>query len=70
MGQKALFSKEPKRGYKRLFFICLRQVSNERIQTNIILIPLCSQNIIDNENPYFVTLFFWKMQNEAVWLLW
>jgi hypothetical protein len=44
------------------------QVSNERIQTTII--PSCSQNIIDNENPDFVTLFFWKMQNETVWLLW
>jgi hypothetical protein len=57
MGQKPLFSKKSKRGYKRLFCICLRQVSNEGIQTRIIHIPLCSQEIIDNANPNFLLLF-------------
>jgi hypothetical protein len=36
MGQKTLFSQKSKRGYKRLFFICFRQVSIEQIQTSII----------------------------------
>jgi hypothetical protein len=62
MGQKTIFSKKSKRGYKRLFFICLRQMSNERIQTSIIHIPPCSQKIIDNENPDFFTLFVLKMR--------
>ena len=57
MGQKPLFCKESKRGYKRLIFICLRQVFNERIQTSIIHIPPCSQKAIDNENPDFFTFF-------------
>jgi hypothetical protein len=68
MGQKTLFSKKSKRGYKRLFFICLRQVSNEWIQTSIIHIAPCSQEIIDNENPIF--LHFLKMRDEVVWLPW
>jgi hypothetical protein len=33
------------------FFICFRQVSIEQIQTSIIHIAPCSQEIIDNENP-------------------
>ena len=57
MGQKTLFSKKSKRGYKRLCLICLRQVSNERIQTSIIHIPPCSREIIDNENPNFLRFF-------------
>ena len=56
--KKTLFSKNSKRGYKRLFFICLRQVSNEWIQTSIIHIPPCSQKIIDNEIPDIFTGFF------------
>jgi hypothetical protein len=54
--------------YKRLFFICFRQVSIEQIQTSIIHIAPCSQEIhvIDNENPSFFTFIFWKMRNEAV----
>ena len=68
--KKQFFSKKSKRGYKRLFFICFRQMSNERIQTSIIHIPPCSQKIIDNENPDFFTLFVLKMRNEAIWLLW
>ena len=55
--------------YKRLFFICFRQVSIEKIQTSIIHIVPCSQEIIDNENPIFLR-FFWKMRNEAVRLPW
>jgi hypothetical protein len=51
--QKTLFSQKSKRGYKRLFLICFRQVSIEQIQTSIIHIPHCSQEIIDNENPHF-----------------
>jgi hypothetical protein len=58
MGQKTLFSKISKRGYKRLFFICLRQVSIEQIQTSIIHIAPCSQEMIDNENPICLSLFF------------
>ena len=54
---KKMFSKKSKRGYKRLFFICFRQVSIERIQTRIIHIPPCSQKIIDNENPNFLRFF-------------
>jgi hypothetical protein len=57
MGQKKLFSQKSKRGYKRLFFICLRQVSYEGIQTSIIHIPPCSQKIIDNENADFLRFF-------------
>jgi hypothetical protein len=57
MGQKKLFSQKSKRGYKRLFFICFRQVSIEQIQTSIIHIPHCSQEIIDNENPIFLHFF-------------
>ena len=49
MGQKTLFSQKSKRGYKRLFFICFREMSIERIQISIIHIPPCSQEIIDNE---------------------
>ena len=59
MGQKTLFSKKSKRGYKQLFLMCLRQVSNKGIHTSIIHIPPCSQKIIDNENPDF--LRFLKM---------
>ena len=44
MGQKTLFPKNLKEATK-----CLRQVSNEQIQTSIIHIPPCSQKIIDNE---------------------
>jgi len=58
MGQKTFISKKSKRGYKRLFLLCLRQVAIERIQTSIIHIPPCSQKIIDNENPDFFTFFF------------
>jgi hypothetical protein len=58
MGQKTLFSKKSKRGYKRLFFICFRQESIERIQTSLIHLPPCSQEIIDNENPIFFGGFF------------
>jgi hypothetical protein len=57
MGQKTLFSKISKRGYKRLFFLCFRQVSIEQIQTSIIHIAPCSQKMIDNENPFFLILF-------------
>ena len=42
---------------QRLFLICLRQVSNEGIQTSIIHIPPCSQKIIDNENPDFLRVW-------------
>ena len=56
-GSKKPFSKKSKRGYKRSFFICFRQVSIERIQTRIIHIPPCSQKIIDNENPIFLRFF-------------
>jgi hypothetical protein len=66
MGQKTLFSKKSKRGYKRLFVICFIQVSIERIQTSIIHIPPCSQEIIDNENPNFLGFF----EDEAAWLPW
>ena len=37
--------------YKRLLFICFRQVSIEQIQTSIIHLAPCSHEIIDNENP-------------------
>ena len=56
--KKPLLSKKSKRGYKRLFFICLRHVSNERIQTSIIHIPPCSQKIIDNQKPSFFSHFY------------
>ena len=58
MGQKTLFSKKNKRGYKRLFCICFRQVSIEQIQTSIIHIAPCSQEIIDNEHPIFLRFCF------------
>ena len=71
MGQKKTFPKKSKRGYKRLFLICLRQVSYEGIQTSIIHLAPCSQEKIDNENPIFLRFcFFWKMRNEAVRLPW
>ena len=57
MGQKKLFPKKSKRGYKRLFLICLRQVSYEGLQTSIIHIPPCSQKIIYNENGDFLRFF-------------
>ena len=62
MGQKPLFSKKSKRGYKRLFFICLRQASNKRLQTSIILIAPCSQEIIDHENLVFIYVFFFRYE--------
>jgi membrane protein YqaA with SNARE-associated domain len=58
MGQKTLYFKISKRGYKRLFVICFRQVSIQRIQSSIIHIPPCSQEKIDNENPIFFAFFF------------
>ena len=60
MGQNTLFSKISKRGYKRLFFICFRQVSIKQIQTSIIHLAPCSQEIhvIDNENPIFLRFVF------------
>jgi hypothetical protein len=57
MGQKTLFSKKNKRGYKRLFCICFRQVSIEQIQTSLIHIAPCSQEIIDNENADCLRFF-------------
>ena len=54
MGLKTLFSEKSKRGYKQLFVIYLRQVSNEGIQTSIIHTPPCSQKLIDHENPDFL----------------
>ena len=61
MGQKTLFSpKKSKRGYKQLLLICFRQKSIERIQTSIIHILPCLQeiqNVIDNENPNFLHFF-------------
>ena len=57
MGQKTLYFKISKRGYKRLFVICFRQVSIQRIQTSIIHIAPCSREIIDNENPIFWRFF-------------
>ena len=54
MGQKTLYFKKSKRGYKRLFFICFRQVSIEWIQTSIIHIPPCSQEIKNNEYSNFL----------------
>ena len=51
------FPKILKEATSDYFFICLRQVSNEGIQTRIIHIPLCSQEIIDNANPNFLLLF-------------
>jgi hypothetical protein len=68
MGLKTLFSEKSKRGYKQLFVIYLRQVSNEGIQTSIIHIPHRSQVIIDNENLFFYD--FLKMRTVAVWLPW
>ena len=68
MGQKTLLPQKSKRGYKRLFFICFRHVSIQRIQASIIHIAPCSQEIIYNENPIFCV--FLKMRNEAVWLPW
>ena len=44
--------------YKRLFFICFRQVSIEQIQTSIIHLAPCSQEIIDNENPIFLRFVY------------
>jgi hypothetical protein len=58
MGQKTPLSKKSKRGYKRLLFILLRQVSNKRIKTSINHLTPCSQEIIDHENPDFFTFFF------------
>jgi hypothetical protein len=52
------FPKILKEATSDYFFICLRQVSNERIQASIIHIPPCSQKIIDNEIPDFFTFFF------------
>ena len=57
MEQNTLFSKISKRGYKRLFFICFRQVSIEQIQTSLIHQPPCSQEIIDNENADCLRFF-------------
>jgi hypothetical protein len=51
MRQKTLFSK------KSEFFYVLRHMSIKRIQTSIIHIPPCSQEIIDNENPIFLHFF-------------
>jgi mannosyltransferase OCH1-like enzyme len=42
----------------------------EQIQTSIIHIAPCSQEIIDNENPICLRFFFWKMRNEAIRLPW
>ena len=58
MGQKTLFSKKSKRGYKRLFFYkfflyAFRQTSIERIQTSLIHLPPYTQEIIDKENQNF-----------------
>jgi hypothetical protein len=59
MGQKTLFfPKNLRKTTNDYFFICFRQVSIERIQTSIIHIPLCSQEIRDNENPIFLSCFF------------
>jgi hypothetical protein len=69
MGQKHFFPKNLKELYKRLFVICFRQVSIERIQLSSIHIPPCSQEIIENDNPICLR-FFLKMRNEAVWLPW
>ena len=44
--------------YTRLFVICFRQVSIEQIQTSLIHIAPCSQEIIDNENPIFLRFAF------------
>ena len=59
--------------YKRLFFICFRQVSIEQIQTTIIHLAQ-EIHVIDNENPIFLRFFFFfgrfKMRNEAVRLPW
>ena len=51
--------------YKRLFFICFRQVSIEQIQTSIIHLAPCSQEIhvIDNENPIFLRFVFLEEQD-------
>jgi hypothetical protein len=66
MGQKTLFPKNLKEATNDYF---LRQLFIERIQTSIIHLPPCPQEIIDNENPNFLR-FFLKMRNEAVWLPW
>jgi predicted ATP-grasp superfamily ATP-dependent carboligase len=43
--------------YKRLLFICYRQVSIEQIKKSIIHLAPCSQEIIDNENPILIRFF-------------
>ena len=67
--KKHFFPKNLKEATNDYFFICFRQVSIEQIQTSIIHIAPCSQEIIDNENPIFLR-FFLKIRNEAVWLPW
>ena len=37
-----------------IFYICFRQVSIEQIQTSIIHLAPCLQEIIDDENPIFL----------------
>ena len=56
--KKHFFSKKSKRLQTIIFFICFRQVSIEQIQTSIIHIAPCSQEIIDNENPIFLRFVF------------
>jgi hypothetical protein len=57
-------------GNKNKTFYILNAFHNKRMQTSIIHIALCSHEIIDNENPDFFAIYFLKMRNEAVWLLW
>ena len=52
--KNTFFRKEATNDY---FFICFRQVSIEQIQTSIIHIEPCSQEIIDNENPILLRFF-------------
>jgi hypothetical protein len=58
MEQKTLFSKKSKRGYKRLFLTCLRQMSNKRIQTSIIHIAPWSQKKILHEMHLICKMFY------------
>jgi hypothetical protein len=48
--------------YKRLLFICYRQVSIEQIKKSINHLAPCSQEIIDNENPILIRFFFGRCE--------
>jgi len=69
MGQKNTFFQKNLKEATNDYYSYVLDKCLERIQTSIIHIAPCSQEIIDNENPILLRVFF-KMRNEAVWLPW